>query len=135
MQSFVCLGVKPLQDLHMLTFKLVTQLISFSELTEVLVQVATLNYCHLSLKILIFQLNIITATSAIFSVGYFTKDVDNWITQGNIDVAPFNVGHPGQGTSIYEAAAAVGTDANDIRDWIIANYPATTKLIQMVNGN
>ena len=74
-----------------------------------------------------------------FSVGYFTKDVDNWITQGNIDVAPFNVGHPGQGPRYTEAAAAVGsTDANAIRDWIIANYPATTAVdpngLTVING-
>ena len=72
------------------------------------------------------------------SVGYFTKDVDNWITSGNIDVAPFNVGHPGQGPRYDEAVAAVGTDANDVRDWIIANYPGTTEVdangLTVING-
>lgn len=72
------------------------------------------------------------------SVGYFTKDVNNWITSGNIDVAPFNVGHPGQGPRYTEAVAAVGTDANDVRDWIIANYPATTSVdpngLTVING-
>ena len=72
------------------------------------------------------------------SVGYFTKDVDNWITSGNIDVAPFNVGHPGQGPRYDEAVAAVGTDANDVRNWIIANYPGTTEVdangLTVING-
>lgn len=73
------------------------------------------------------------------SVGYFRKDVSNWITQGNVDLTPFDVGHPGQGPRYQEAVAALGTnDATAIRNWIIANYPATTSVDQngltVING-
>ena len=74
-----------------------------------------------------------------FSVGYFTKDVSNWITSGNVDVAPFNVGHPGQGPRYDAAVAALGdTDANAVRNWIIANYPESTSVdangLTVING-
>ena len=65
------------------------------------------------------------------SAGYFTKDVTNWIGSGTIDTSPFNVPHPGQGPRYAEALAAVGPNAADIRDYIIANYPETT----FVDGN
>ena len=74
-----------------------------------------------------------------FSVGYFTKDVSNWITSGNVDLTPFNVGHPGQGPRYAAAVAALGdTDANAVRDWIIANYPDSTSVdgngLTVING-
>lgn len=68
--------------------------------------------------------------SSYFSAGYFTKDVSNWIGTGTVDAAPFDVPHPGQGPRYQEALAAVGNDAIDIRNYIIANYPETTRVDQ-----
>lgn len=74
-----------------------------------------------------------------FSVGYFRKEVANWITTGNIDVVPFEVGHPGQGPRYDAAVAALGTsDAAMVREWIIANYPESTSVdnngLVVING-
>jgi TonB-dependent receptor len=60
------------------------------------------------------------------SAGYFTKDVSNWIGTGTVDMAPFDVPHPGQGPRYAEAVAAVGNDAGAVRAYIIENYPETT---------
>lgn len=63
-----------------------------------------------------------------FSVGYFTKEVENFI---GIDVAEGvevfdNVYTPVGGQRYNDAVAAVGTDADAIRQWIFANADPST---------
>ena len=62
-----------------------------------------------------------------FSVGYFTKDVSNFIGQGTIRQTAFDLVHPGLGDRVAAAEAALGAGATvqDIKDYIIANYPST----------
>ena len=58
------------------------------------------------------------------AVGYYQKDVKNFIGTSIEEIAVFDLPHPAQGSRYAEALAAVGSnDANLIRDYIIANYP------------
>jgi TonB-dependent receptor len=61
------------------------------------------------------------------SVGYFFKDVDNYVAQASVSGTPFNLPHPGVGARYDECNAATG-DLNDqglIRDCIIERYGDT----------
>lgn len=69
------------------------------------------------------------ADASYVSVGWFWKDVENFIGNTVVREQLFNLPHPADGPRFREAQAAVGNDANDIRDYIIANYPDT------VDGN
>ena len=61
------------------------------------------------------------------SVGYYLKDVDNFIGTTTEEETVFNLPHPAQGPRYEAAVAAVGTDAADIRQyffdqgWVDAN--------------
>ena len=66
--------------------------------------------------------------SSYFSVGYFFKDIDNYVGISQIQDTPFNLPHPGQGARFLEAQAAVGTDLVDIRNYIFENYGDTPEV-------
>lgn len=57
------------------------------------------------------------------SVGYFHKDVENFIGIEEINEPLFNMPHPGQGTYADEARAALGAGATsgELYDWILQN--------------
>ncbi|MFC3031426.1 TonB-dependent receptor [Pseudoalteromonas fenneropenaei] len=57
------------------------------------------------------------------AIGYFHKDVENFIGTSIEREAVFNLPHPAQGSRYQEAVAAVGNNAEAIRDYIITNYP------------
>lgn len=58
------------------------------------------------------------------AIGYYKKDVKNFIGTSIVEEQVFNLPHPAQGSRYAEALAAVGSnDANLIRDYIIANFP------------
>lgn len=68
------------------------------------------------------------------SVGYFRKNVENYIdTSGSRQIFLDNITNPFDGPRADEARAVLGAGANNesIRDYIIANYPETT---EVVNG-
>ncbi|MCI2283532.1 TonB-dependent receptor [Colwellia sp. MSW7] len=58
------------------------------------------------------------------SLGYFRKDVTNWITTGTVDSAIFNLPNPLDGEKFRAATAALGANASnqEIRDYIFTNY-------------
>jgi TonB-dependent receptor len=63
------------------------------------------------------------APSSYASMGYFRKDVKNFISNIVVDSTIFNLANPADGKKYREALAAVGADAAAIRNWIFANYP------------
>ncbi|WP_111642177.1 TonB-dependent receptor [Marinimicrobium alkaliphilum] len=65
------------------------------------------------------------------SAGWFRKDVKNFIGSTILEEQLFDLAHPAQGPRYEEAVAAVGNDANDIRDYIFENYGDT----EFVDGN
>lgn len=72
------------------------------------------------------------------AVGYFYKDIANYVGISTIEATPFDLAHPAQGARFNEAVAAVGTDLNDVRNYIFANYantPEVTVTGTDVNGN
>jgi len=69
------------------------------------------------------------ADASYVSVGWFWKDVKNFIGNTVVQEELFNLPHPADGPRYREAQAVVGNDANAIRDYIIANFPGT------VDGN
>jgi TonB-dependent receptor len=58
------------------------------------------------------------------SLGYFKKDVKNWITNGTVDSQIFNLPNPLDGAKFDAAVAALGANASnqDIRTYIFENY-------------
>ncbi len=68
------------------------------------------------------------------SVGYFRKDIDNYVGVGTVEETPFDLPHPAQGARFAEAAAAVGaTGTSDadlvaIRQYIFENYADTPEV-------
>ncbi|MDN3651593.1 TonB-dependent receptor [Thalassotalea ponticola] len=60
--------------------------------------------------------------SSYAAVGYFKKDVTNWITNGQIAETLFNINNPVDGPKYDEAVAAVGGDADAQRDYIAENF-------------
>ena len=56
------------------------------------------------------------------SLGYFLKDVENYVGISFIDGTPFNLPHPGQGEWVEEAMAAGAMSAQDIRQYIFSTY-------------
>jgi TonB-dependent receptor len=63
--------------------------------------------------------------SSYASVGYFRKEIDNYIGITTIQTTPFNLPHPGIGAGYYEEAEAVcpGTgDLTCIRNFIFENH-------------
>lgn len=59
-----------------------------------------------------------------FSVGYFFKDVENYVGTSIIEATPFNLPHPAQGAWFDEANAATGgtRDLELIREYIFQTY-------------
>lgn len=64
------------------------------------------------------------AESSYLSVGYFNKDIDNYVGTTNVTESPFSLPHPGQGAYYNEAVAnACPTrDSLCIRNYIFANH-------------
>jgi len=60
------------------------------------------------------------------AVGYFHKDISNFIGNSTIVDTPFGLPDPFQGSLYNSAVAALGSDADAsaIRNWIFANAPA-----------
>lgn len=76
--------------------------------------------------------------SSYASISYFAKDIDNYVGITTIQATPFDLPHPAQGRRYNEALAAVGSDLNDIRNYIFANYgntPEVTQTGEDSNGN
>lgn len=63
------------------------------------------------------------ADASYMSLGYFRKEVTNFITNVKVDSTIYNLANPADGKKYREALAAVGADAAAIRNWIFANYP------------
>ena len=58
------------------------------------------------------------------AVGYFQKDVENFIGSSSVTETPFNLPHPGLGPLGDEARAATGsTDSGVLYSWILQNRP------------
>ncbi|WP_370714143.1 TonB-dependent receptor [Sphingomonas sp. IW22] len=63
------------------------------------------------------------------SVGYFNKDVSNFIGSTQVDQSAFDLRNPGSGPRYRAAVAALGTtDAVRVRDYILRNYPASSEI-------
>lgn len=71
------------------------------------------------------------------SVGFFHKDVDNFIGRSVIRDTPFELPHPAQGARYQAAVAALGPNAGltAIRNWIFANADPSTVEITGVDSN
>ena len=75
------------------------------------------------------------------SVGYFRKDIDNYVGVSTITATPFNLPHPGQGAYFDEAVATGGCPAADltcVRNYIFDNHagdPGVTATGVDSNGN
>ncbi len=63
------------------------------------------------------------------SVGYFNKDVENFISTTRIDTPAFELRNPGSGPRYRAAVAALGANAStaDIRQFIFTNFPNTVR--------
>lgn len=66
-----------------------------------------------------------------FSIGYYRKDVKNFIGNSQEQVAAFDLPHPAQGSRYAEAVAVLGGTGDNaaIRQYIIDNFP------ESVDGN
>lgn len=71
------------------------------------------------------------------SVGYFRKDVDNFIGVSETRDTPFGLPHPFGGLRYQQAVAALGSSADlvAIRNWIFANADPSTVQILGVDAN
>ncbi|MDF2604677.1 TonB-dependent receptor [Sphingomonas sp.] len=76
------------------------------------------------------------------SVGYFNKDVQNYIGTTQLDQSYEGLRNPGSGPRARAAAAALGTDNADlVRDYILRNYPGSSQVTGrneetgLLNGN
>ena len=67
------------------------------------------------------------ADDSYVSLGYFNKNVENFIGTGRFDQTLSNLTNPSNGPRADDARAALGPNAtlDDIRNYIIANYPGT----------
>ena len=64
------------------------------------------------------------ADSSYASIGYFYKEVDNFIGLAAVEETPFDLPHPGLGPLADEARLATGaSDAATLWAWILANRP------------
>jgi TonB-dependent receptor len=70
------------------------------------------------------------------SVGYFHKDVSNYISNTRIDQTAFNLHTPVGGPRYNAALAALGANAgaDAIRAYIVANYPASVTCLVTTAG-
>jgi len=75
------------------------------------------------------------------SVGYFHKDIDNYVGITNVTETPFDLAHPGQGSYFREAMTTGGCATSDltcIRNYIFINHdgdPGVTRGPDDANGN
>ena len=71
-----------------------------------------------------------------FSVGYFTKDVKNFIGFAEFNETLFDLPHPGNGAYADEARAALGASATsgELYDWILENK-AGSPGVDAANGS
>ena len=67
------------------------------------------------------------------SVGYFRKDVENYVAQASRSSTPFNLPHPGNGEWYNECAAVTGGDLVEIRECIFERY-GDTEYVDPVAG-
>jgi len=67
------------------------------------------------------------APQSYVSVGYFHKDVSNFISNNTVNMPEFGLTNPATGPNVAAAKAALGSGATtqQIRTWIAANYPST----------
>jgi TonB-dependent receptor len=67
------------------------------------------------------------APQSYVSVGYFHKDVSNFISNTTVTMPEFGLTNPATGAHVTAAKAALGAGATtqQIRTWIATNYPAT----------
>ena len=65
------------------------------------------------------------APSSYVAVGYFNKDVSNFISTTTVQMPAFGLTNPATGPRVAEAQAALGAGAStsQIRAWIAATYP------------
>lgn len=71
------------------------------------------------------------------SIGYFNKDVQNFIGNTQINTPAFGLLNPADGPRYRAAVAALGTsDAIQVRDYILRNYPGSSKVTgsTVING-
>lgn len=52
-----------------------------------------------------------------FAIGYYDKQVENFIGQSTVQDTAFNLAHPGMGPRYEEAVAAVGSDSAAVRQY------------------
>ncbi|WP_299309724.1 TonB-dependent receptor [uncultured Croceicoccus sp.] len=63
------------------------------------------------------------------SVGFFNKDVSNFISTNQLNQTAFGLRNPGAGPRYREAVAALGTsDAVLVRDYILRNFPGSSQV-------
>jgi TonB-dependent receptor len=63
------------------------------------------------------------------SVGFFNKDVSNFISNTTVNQSAFGLRNPGSGPRYRAAVAALGTsDAVRVRDYILKNFPASSQV-------
>jgi TonB-dependent receptor len=63
------------------------------------------------------------------SVGYFNKNVSNYIGTTQVNTPAFDLRNPGAGPRYQAAVAALNTnDAVQIRDYILRNYPGSSQV-------
>jgi TonB-dependent receptor len=71
------------------------------------------------------------------SAGFFHKRVSNFLSTTRVDTAAFGLTNPADGPRYRTAVAARGANAgaNDLRDFILRNYPASVRVNRDANGN
>lgn len=70
------------------------------------------------------------------SVGYFNKKVKNFIGTTQVDTPAFDLRNPAAGPRYQEAVNALGTtDAIQIRDYILRNFPDSSNVTGTVDVN
>lgn len=57
------------------------------------------------------------------AIGYYDKDVKNFIGESIVQIPAFDLAHPANGPRYQEALAAVGNDTGLIRQYFVDNFP------------
>ena len=71
------------------------------------------------------------------SVGYFRKDIDNYVGVTVIEAQPFNLPHPGPGAAYYDEAQAncPQADLTCIRNYILINHDGDPGVVRGADSN
>lgn len=71
------------------------------------------------------------------SIGYFRKDVSNWITTGTVDSNIFNLSDPLNGEKFDAAVAALGGNPSNeaIRNYIFENFASDPNVLPNFDGD